>query len=137
MIFVDIRFDRDPVAGLLEQVDCRRGVQAELRPAPRPRAAHCARRMQYRYRPTCCAAWASCRASPTGWSQRNLRGNMKYSRSSSEPRNTRLSSGNSGSSSSNPICWMQSRRRTDHHGIAEIVEIAEIDADAIARSICS
>ena len=40
---------------------------------------------------------------------RNLRGNTKYSRSSSEPRKTRLSLGNSASSSSKPTCRMQSR----------------------------
>ncbi len=35
---------------------------------------------------------------------RNLRGNMKYSRSRSKPRKIRLSFGNSASSSSKPIC---------------------------------
>ena len=58
---------------------------------------------------------------------------MKYSRSRSKPRKMRLSFGSSASSSSKPICARQSVGAGTMTGIAEIVEIAEVDADAVAR----
>ena len=97
-------FDRDGVLDLIDGAVYRLKVSGRTEAARRALCLSNASTMSTDLLRSC----GMIARSPTRLKPRNFRGNTKYSRSSSEPRNTRLSRGNRASSSSKPICRTQS-----------------------------
>ena len=104
VVFVRVRGDRNTVSGFLKQIDSRSGIEAECFRFDRG----CQSRIllvERKYNVNRFAAQLRHNlAQRVSLKPRNLRGKVKYSLNSSDPRNTRLSIGNSESCSSKPTC---------------------------------